>query len=69
MSASVFDRHPAPAARLRRLIADQGGATTLEWALLLGALLYPVYWIISKLLGTLVAYYGLTTTMNSLPFP
>ncbi len=51
------------------LTADRSGATTLEWALLLGFFLYPTYWIITTLLQTLTSYYGLMTTLNAMPIP
>ena len=59
--------------RLRRLIRrvarDQQGATTLEWALLLGVIAIPSYAIIQLALSALVAHYQMVTTLNGLPFP
>jgi len=52
-----------------RLLGDEQGATSLEWALLLGAIAIPSYLIIMTLLRTLVGYYQMMTTLNSLPFP
>jgi Flp pilus assembly pilin Flp len=55
--------------RLRQLLADTRGATTLEWALLLGAIALPSYYIIQAALTALVAHYQMITTLNALPFP
>ena len=52
-----------------RLLGGEGGATSLEWALLLGAIAIPSYLIITTLLRTLVGYYQMMTTLNALPFP
>jgi hypothetical protein len=52
-----------------QLVADDRGATTLEWTLLLVALGIPAYWFAKMALDTLVAYDGMITTINGLPFP
>jgi len=57
------------ASRLRRLVAEQNGATTLEWALLLVAIAIPSYYIITTALETLLGHYRMMTTLNALPFP
>jgi hypothetical protein len=49
--------------------ADDRGATTLEWALLLAAIAIPSYWIIKQSLILLTDYYRMMTTLNGLPFP
>lgn len=54
---------------LRKLAHDQQGATTLEWALLLGVIAIPSYYIIQAALSALVAHYQMITTLNALPFP
>ncbi len=54
---------------LRKLLSDQNGATTIEWALLLGAIAIPSYFIILMALNTLMAHYQMITTLNALPFP
>ena len=54
---------------LRKLAKDQQGATTLEFALLLGAIAIPSYYIIQAALSALVAHYQMITTLNGLPFP
>lgn len=61
------DRSPKEPAK--RLAGDNSGATTLEWALLLGAIALPSYFIIRMALETLVEYYRMMTTLNGLPFP
>ena len=54
---------------LRALARDQRGATSLEWALLLGAIAIPSYYLIQAGLEALVAHYEMITTLNALPFP
>jgi len=54
---------------IKQLAEDETGATTLEWALLLGAVVLPSFIIIQRLLDTLVSYYGLMTTLNGMPLP
>jgi Flp pilus assembly pilin Flp len=54
---------------LHKLKNDQQGATTLEFALLLGAIAIPSYYIIQTALSALVAHYQMITTLNALPFP
>ena len=53
----------------RSCLADDQGATTLEWALLLAGVGLPSMYIFTLLLQLLVAHYQLTTTINSLPLP
>ncbi len=55
--------------RLKKMLSDQAGATTLEWALLLGVIAIPSYYIIQMALNVLVAHYRMITTLNALPFP
>jgi len=55
--------------RLRKVLKDQAGATTLEWALLLGVIAIPSYYIIQAALSALVAHYQMIITLNALPFP
>ena len=55
--------------RIRRLHQDAVGATTLEWALLLAAIVLPSYKILNTLLNILTEYYRMVTFINSLPFP
>lgn len=51
------------------LLRDESGATTLEWALLLAAVVLPSYFILQTALATVVEYYRMMTTLNALPFP
>jgi len=46
-----------------------GGATTLEWCLLLAAIGIPSYVIFTLSLQTLVAHYRMIVMLNHLPFP
>ena len=55
--------------RLRRLVADDRGATTLEWALLMAAIAIPTYWTFRIALAMIVDYYTMMTLLNNLPFP
>jgi Flp pilus assembly pilin Flp len=57
------------ARRLRRLLGDRRGATTLEWALLLAAIALPSWFIIRTALATLVGHYRMMAALNALPFP
>ncbi len=50
-------------------IAEQIGATTLEYTLLLAAIAVPSYWISRAAMDALVGHYQLMTTLNGLPFP
>jgi len=54
---------------MRKLLHNQHGATTLEWALLLGVIAFPSYYIIQAALSALVAHYQMVATLNALPFP
>ncbi|MCE9592522.1 MAG: hypothetical protein K8S99_18600 [Planctomycetes bacterium] len=54
---------PAP------LIADEEGATSLEWALLLAAIALPSYYIIRMLLNIVAELYRMNTSLNAVPFP
>lgn len=45
------------------------GATSLEWALLLGAVALVIYPTLTIALATLVEYYRMMVTLNALPFP
>lgn len=54
---------------LTTLHADQTGATTLEWTLLLAAIAIPCYWVVKFALEALVGYYQMQTTITALPFP
>jgi len=48
---------------------DETAATTLEWGLLLAAVVLPSYFLIKLIIDTLVGYYQMMTMINSLPFP
>lgn len=54
---------------LRKLHADEGGGTALEWTLLLAAIALPSYFIIRVSLDLLVEHYRMIALLNSLPFP
>jgi hypothetical protein len=53
----------------RGVVLEQDGATTFEWTLLLAAIVLPSYFIMRLALETLIAHYGMVTTLNGLPFP
>lgn len=53
----------------RALWEDQGGATTMEMALLIAAVILPAAYIIDLTVSTLVGHYHMITLINSLPFP
>lgn len=54
---------------LKTIAADQSGATTLEWTLLLAAIGIPSYFIIRMLLLIVADTYRMNTALNALPFP
>lgn len=54
---------------LGAFLKDESGTTTLEWLLLLGAIALPSVYIFTVCLATIVDYYRMMTTLNSLPFP
>lgn len=49
--------------------AAERGATTLEYVLLMAAIVLPGYFVIRLGLATLFAHYRMVTTMNGLPLP
>ena len=51
------------------LARDDAGATTLEWALLLGAIAIPSYYLFRYAQHMLEEIYRMMTTLNALPFP
>ena len=53
----------------RAVVADESGATTFEWTLLLAAIAIPSLAIITMALDILIAYFEMMTTMNGLPLP
>jgi Flp pilus assembly pilin Flp len=48
---------------------DQAGQTTIEWALLLGALGIPLIYVMILLLGALGEHYRMVTFLETLPLP
>ena len=55
--------------RRNSLLADHAGQATLEWALLMGAVALPTYWIFKMLLDILVEHYRMIVFLVTLPFP
>ena len=58
-----------PHQRMPTLWADQRGTTSLEWALLLGAIAIPSYFFFELALATMIGFYQMMTPVNGLPFP
>ncbi len=56
-------------APMRKIVSDDSGQVTLEWALVLAAVALPMYFIIVVCLNLLVAHYRMVTFMETLPFP
>jgi len=54
---------------LARLGGDQTGQTTIEWALLIGAVGLPAITVFGWLLAILVENYRMVTFLELLPFP
>lgn len=48
---------------------DQGGQTTIEWALLLVGFVLPMIYVFKVLLGVLAEQYMMVTFLETLPFP
>ena len=55
--------------RLKRLGADDAGQMTVEWALVLGLVALPMYFICVVCLNLLVAHFEMITFLETLPFP
>ena len=56
--------------RLARLHTDQRGQATLEWVLLMAAVVLPIAYIIYPLLmKILAAHYQMVTFLETLPLP
>lgn len=53
----------------RKLLRDQRGTTSLEWALLLGAIALPAVYLMTMCLGVIIDYYRMMTMISSLPCP
>ncbi len=58
-----------PANSLESFHQDESGGTTLEWTLLLVAIVLPGYYLIRTGIAMLVGYYQMMAFLNSLPFP
>jgi len=54
---------------VRRLRRDERGTTSLEWALLLGAIALPAVYLLTMCLSVIVDYYRMMTMISSLPCP
>lgn len=53
----------------RRMLEDQRGQTTIEWALLLGVFGLPMIYLVVVLLSALCAQYRMITLIETLPLP
>ena len=51
------------------LCEDEGGATMLEYVLLVAVIALPSFFLIKMCLEFLTDYYQMQTMINSLPFP
>ena len=54
---------------LRELMRDESGTTTLEWALLLGAIALPSVYFFAMCLGVIVDDYRMMTQLSGLAMP
>jgi ABC-type sulfate transport system permease subunit len=52
-----------------RLLADNAGQMTIEWALVLAAIALPMYFVFILCMRILVAHFQMVTFMETLPFP
>ena len=55
--------------RIATLSADESGQTTIEYALLLAAVVLPLMVVFRMLLGILATLYEMIVFMIGLPFP
>ena len=60
---------PGPPHKLIRFLADQRGAATVEWTLVVGAFGLPMIIAFGWLLAALSEYYRMVTFFETLPFP
>ncbi len=54
---------------MSKLLQQDDAATSLEWALILGAVAIPSYWMSQFALSLLVEHYRMIALLNSLPGP
>ena len=54
--------------KIKRLISDNDGAASVEYALLLAVFGLPMIFIFRILINALVAYFEMASTIISLPF-
>lgn len=55
--------------KLARLLRDDSGETTVEYALLLAGLLAPITVMLAMLLKMLIDHYRMLTFVETLPLP
>jgi len=55
--------------RRLRALADASAQMTVEWALVLAAVVLPMYFVLALCVNLLVAHYQMVTFMETLPFP
>ncbi len=55
--------------RCRAFPADQTGATTIEWALILAGIGLPLAWVFYVCVIGLGEHYRMVTFIETLPFP
>ena len=60
---------PVPRGNWERLAADATGQLTLEWTLVLAAIVLPMYFVFQVFMNVLVAHFQMVTFMETLPFP
>jgi len=60
---------PPDATDQPELVEDEGGATMLEYVLLVAVIALPSFFLIKLSLEFLTDYYQMQTMINSLPFP
>lgn len=51
------------------LHADQSGQASIEWVLLLVAVILPMVYLLNMLLDFMVDFYGMVVFIETLPFP
>jgi Flp pilus assembly pilin Flp len=55
--------------KIRAWWQDEGGLETAEWAVLLGAVIVPLAYVILQIALFVARFYELTSWVSTLPFP
>ena len=56
-------------AALGRLAADARGQVTVEWAMVLGVIALPMYFVLKLCMALLVVHFQMVSFLQTIPFP